>query len=163
IARAALVLLEKREMGARAAIHGKRRARFLGIARIPYLRRPVARTAVRRRRVSAAVTGARIAWRVATVSNVVRETRRTGTLRVGNRPTDGDDTSPKFSALPARSSRAQTPRSPALFVPQLGRSDLPGRIGGPCGKGSDGGSDSYFDPQCSGRLDWPAAAHRPRN
>ena len=45
-ARPAPVLLEEREVGARAAVHGRGRARVLGGQRLPRLRRPLARAAL---------------------------------------------------------------------------------------------------------------------
>ena len=45
-ARAAPLLLEEREVGARARHDGRRRARILGAERLPHLRRPVARGAL---------------------------------------------------------------------------------------------------------------------
>ena len=46
---AASLLLEIRQMGERAAVHPTRRTRLLGVARLPPLRRPVARTALHER------------------------------------------------------------------------------------------------------------------
>ena len=70
------VLLEEREVGARARPHRAGRARLLGGRRLPQLRRPVAGAAVlrglsRRRR---------SLWRPATVRAVVEETPRARTL-----------------------------------------------------------------------------------
>src|SRR4029079_15213570 len=90
---AARLLREEREVARAAALHGARPARVLGVARLSQLRRPVARAAVRRRRVNrapppsgpAAASTLRpkarsIAWRLATVSDAVRETPRVRTL-----------------------------------------------------------------------------------
>ena len=52
------VLLEEREVAARADAHRRRRARLLGVGRLPQLRRPVARAAVLGR-LSGAVAGGR--------------------------------------------------------------------------------------------------------
>src|SRR5262249_50866841 len=77
--RPASLLLEERQVGARAEPAQRGRARLLGEVRLPQLRRPVA---------GAAVLG-RLAWRVATVADVVDETMRTRTLVL-----DVDDWSP---------------------------------------------------------------------
>src|SRR6202451_1063679 len=69
-ARAAPVLLEEREVGARAAAAGCRRAGLLGDVRLPHGRRPMAGTAVR----------GRLTWQTATVGAVTDETPAVRTL-----------------------------------------------------------------------------------
>src|SRR5262249_60348924 len=69
-ARSAPVLLEEREVGARAATAGRGRAGVLGDERLPQLRRSLARTAVL----------GRLTWLVAEVTDTVTETPRGRTL-----------------------------------------------------------------------------------
>src|SRR5919106_1620556 len=68
-ARAAPLLLEEREVGARAAAAGRRRARVLGVGRLPQLRGPVARAALLER----LTPRAPLHWRDATVREIVAE------------------------------------------------------------------------------------------
>src|SRR5439155_4567639 len=65
-ARAAPLLLEEREVGARPDAAGRGRARLLGALRLPHVRRPVAGTAVL----------GRLTWRLAEVVRLVDETPR---------------------------------------------------------------------------------------
>ena len=67
---AAPVLLEERQVGARAAAHARRRARVLGELRLPQPRRSVA---------GAALPG-RLTWQLAHVVELVEETPRTKSL-----------------------------------------------------------------------------------
>src|SRR5206468_1518177 len=78
-ARAAPVLLEEREVAARADPHRRGPARLLGVRGLPQLRRPVARAAVLER----LTRGARLIWRTATVREVVPESRRARTIVLG--------------------------------------------------------------------------------
>src|SRR5690242_9452344 len=64
------VLLEERQVGARASAPRHRRARLLGELRLPHLRRPMAGTAVH----------GRLTWETATVGAVTPETASTVTL-----------------------------------------------------------------------------------
>src|SRR5258706_6667713 len=64
------LLLEEREVGARHRAAGGRHARILGGLRLPQLRRPVERTAVRRR----------LIWQLARVLEVVPENARTKSI-----------------------------------------------------------------------------------
>ena len=70
------VLLEKRQMGRRAAPGRPRRARLLGTERIPRPRRPLARTALPRR------LSPTMAWEPATVVAIGDETARAKTFRL---------------------------------------------------------------------------------
>src|SRR5919197_1486786 len=69
-ARPAPLLLEEREVGARARAARRRRARLLGDLRLPQLRRPVERAAVR----------GRLTWQVAGVVELLDETPRVRSL-----------------------------------------------------------------------------------
>src|SRR4051794_40630609 len=69
-ARPAPVLLEEREVAARARAAPGRHARVLGGLRLPQLRRPMARAAVRRR----------LTWQAARVVDVATDNARTKTL-----------------------------------------------------------------------------------
>src|ERR1051325_895381 len=81
ITRTASLFLEKRQVGPRAAHDGREYSRILGIAGLPHLRRSLARAALRGRRVTAP-SPTRIAWRLATVVDVVSETPRTRTVKL---------------------------------------------------------------------------------
>src|SRR5262249_34162563 len=58
------LLLEERQVGARARAQARGRAGLLGVVRLPQLRRPMARAAVLRR----------LSWQLATVSALIDET-----------------------------------------------------------------------------------------
>ena len=69
---AAPVLLEERQMGARPRPARCRRAGLLGDLRLPHVREPMARTALRRR----------LTWQAATVTAVTRETASVVTIEL---------------------------------------------------------------------------------
>ena len=69
---AAPVLLEERQVGARAAAARLRRARVLGDLRLPHVRGPMAGTAVR----------GRLTWQFATVGEVIDETPTVRTIEL---------------------------------------------------------------------------------
>src|SRR5262245_46411881 len=70
VARSAPLLLEERQVGARARAAQRRRARLLGDLRLPHVRRPVERAAVQRRR----------NWQTARVVKLVDETAQTKSI-----------------------------------------------------------------------------------
>ena len=76
-ARAAPLFLEVGEMGERAAVHRARRGRLLGAARLPHLRRSVARAALHGRlMMRAPAPPERLVWQEATVESHRRRRRR---------------------------------------------------------------------------------------
>src|SRR3954447_6395621 len=75
--RSASLLLEEREVDPRARAPRRRRARLLGGLRLPQLRRPMERTALRGR---LSAPPASVVWRFATVTDVIVETPRAKTL-----------------------------------------------------------------------------------
>src|SRR5579862_1651103 len=70
VARAASLLLEEREVGARPRAAARRRARLLGRLRLQQLRRPVEGTALR----------GRLTWQIGTVIELIEETARTRSI-----------------------------------------------------------------------------------
>ena len=109
-ARAAPLLLEERQVGARARAPDRGRARLLGGLRVPQLRRPVAGTAV----------SGRLSWRLATV--VVELTTETRGRRASSsiRPA-GPATSRASTWTSASPPRTATRRSAATRSPRLPR------------------------------------------
>src|ERR671934_3162348 len=69
-ARPASLLLEERQVGARCRATRVRRARLLGVLRLPQLRRSVERAALPRR----------LSWQLGTVLELVEETARTKSI-----------------------------------------------------------------------------------
>src|SRR5207302_9964559 len=76
-ARAASLFLEERQVDPRSDPHGRGRARVLGIARVPQLRRSVERAAVLER---LRARRAPLIWRLGTVTEVREETPRARTI-----------------------------------------------------------------------------------
>src|SRR5207253_451628 len=78
------VLLEEREVAARDRAARRRRARILGGLRLPQLRRPMERAAVRRR----------LTWQLASVVEFVREDALGGCQRAREFPSCAHENSP---------------------------------------------------------------------
>ena len=106
-ARAAPLLLEKREMGARPGPTARGRAGLLGGLRLPQLRRPVER---------AAVLG-RLTWRLAEVAEILPETRPGGDARARRRRA-GPATAPASMSTSGSRPRTATRPSAATRSPR---------------------------------------------